>query len=393
MTYDFDSLNNRRNTGSLKWNVPEDVLPMWVADMDFKTAPAIRKAMDERISQGIFGYSEPGDEWYQAYINFYRERHHCQLKKEWLVFSLGVVPTISSSVRKLTEVGDNVVVFPPVYNIFYNSIVNNGRVPLEVPLIFDGESYYLDFEGIEKAFSEKKTSLCIFCSPHNPVGRIWSKEELAQLGKIAKKYNVVILSDEIHCELTAPGRSYIPFIEADPDNKDIAVTCIAPTKSFNLAGIQTSAIVIPNPDLRKKVVRQINTDEVAEPNILSCPCAIAALNDSRQWLDELRTYIFGNRKFVGDYISKNIPQIKLISGQATYLLWIDVSRIAKNSKELTDFLLSEAKLLVSTGSSYGKTGDGFIRMNVACPRATVEEGMNRLKNGIEKFIHIKNISK
>lgn len=384
--YNFDELTNRRNTNSVKWNVEEDKLPMWIADMDFKTAPEIQAALEARVTSGIYGYTEPGDDWYEAYINFFEERHHFMIAKDWLVFSAGVVPTISSTVRKLTSVGDNVVVLSPVYNIFYNSIINNQRNILQVPLLYKENEYSIDWENLEIALKDKKTTLLIFCNPANPISKIWSREELEQLGKLCEENSVPVLSDEIHCELVRPGKEYIPFASVNETNLYNSIMAIAPTKTFNLAGIQTSAIVIANPELRKKVVRQINTDEVAEPNVFSCPAAIAAFNEGKEWLDELREYLFSNRDYVKAYLENNIPELTLVDGDATYLLWINIDKLNTNSEEFTSFLKEEANLIVNEGKEYGGNGDHFIRLNVACPRARLEEGLKRLHQGVIKFL-------
>ena len=389
MKYDFDQVISRRHSDSIKWNVEDNELPMWVADMDFKTAPEITKALQKRVEQGIYGYTEPDDSWYDAYISFFKDRYDFIFDKEDLVFSLGVVPTISSTVRKITNVGDNVVVLSPVYNIFYNSIVNNNRKVLEVPLIYKNYQYSIDFLALEEAFKLDNTSLLIFCNPANPISKIWSKEDMIKIGELANKYNVKVISDEIHCQLTRPGTKYIPFAMASKINKDISITCIAPTKAFNLAGIHSSAIVIFNEDLRKKVVRQINTDEVAEPNIFSCIASTAAFNEGREYLDQLREYLFSNRDYVKEYISKNIPSIHLIDGDATYLLWLDVSSVSKDSDILASFIRENTGLFLSKGSVYGKGGQGFLRMNVACPKETLIDGLNRLKKGIEQFLNQK----
>lgn len=384
--YNFDELTNRRNTNSVKWNVEEDKLPMWIADMDFKTAPEIQATLEARVASGIYGYTEPGDDWYEAYINFFEERHHFMIAKDWLVFSAGVVPTISSTVRKLTSVGDNVVVLSPVYNIFYNSIINNQRNILQVPLLYKENEYSIDWENLEIALKDKKTTLLIFCNPANPISKIWSREELERLGKLCEENSVPVLSDEIHCELVRPGKEYIPFASVNETNLYNSIMAIAPTKTFNLAGIQTSAIVIANPELRKKVVRQINTDEVAEPNVFSCPAAIAAFNEGKEWLDELREYLFSNRDYVKAYLENNIPELTLVDGDATYLLWINIDKLNTNSEEFTSFLKEEANLIVNEGKEYGGNGDHFIRLNVACPRARLEEGLKRLHQGVIKFL-------
>lgn len=384
--YDFETVINRRNTASLKWDVKENELPMWVADMDFPVCPDITEALRKRIEHPIYAYTYPTEEWYQAYIDFYRDRHHTDIKKDWLVFSLGVVPTISSSVRKLTKPGESVVITTPVYNIFFNSIVNNQRKPLEVPLLNENGKYFFDFDGLEKAFSREDVSLFILCNPQNPVGRIWTKEELSKIGELCRKYHVTVLSDEIHCELVRPGMEYVPFIEADEQNRDIAVMAISVTKPFNLAGIQTSAIVIPNEELRKKVVRQINTDEVAEPNILSCPAAISALSCGREWLDELREVVFDNRKTMEDYIEKYIPQLSVTKSDSTYLVWIDVKNLVSDASVFTFFLREKTGLYVCDGDVYGKGGETYFRINVACPKKTLMDGLERLKKGVKLFL-------
>ncbi len=384
--YDFDTVIDRRNTASLKWDVQEGELPMWVADMDFMVAPEIQKALKERLNHPIYAYTYPTKDWYDSYIRFYRDRHHLDIEKDWLVFSLGVVPTISSSVRKLTNEGDHVVITTPVYNIFFNSIINNHRIPLEVPLILKDGDYYFDFDALEKAFAREDVSLFILCNPQNPVSRIWTKEELDKIGRLAKKYHVLVLSDEIHCELVRPGMEYVPFISANEVNREICVMAISVTKSFNLAGIQTSAIVITNPELRKKVVRQINTDEVAEPNILSCPAAVSSLNFGREWLDELRNVIFENRKIVEDYIGAHIPSLCAIKGDATYLVWIDASNLCPDASVFTSFLRKHTGLYVSAGGVYGKGGEGFFRLNVACPKKTLMDGLERLEKGTQLFL-------
>ena len=240
MPYNFDEPVNRRNTHSLKWDVKEQELPMWVADMDFQTAPDIQEAIRERAAHGVFGYSIVPEEWYQAYMGWWERRHHFSMEKEWLVFCTGVVPAISSMVRKLTTAGENVLVQTPVYNIFFNSIVNSGRNIAENPLRYDGNTYQMDFEDLERKLSDPQTTLMILCNPHNPVGRIWSREELEQVGKLCRKYHVTVISDEIHGDLTSPGQEYIPFASVSENCKNTSITCMAPTKAFNLAGLQTA---------------------------------------------------------------------------------------------------------------------------------------------------------
>ncbi len=383
MPFDFDKIIDRHHTGSLKWDVKEGELPLTVADMDFETCPAIKNAIVERAKEGVYGYTEPTEDWYEAYRSFYRRRHDFEIEKDWLLFSLGVVPTISSSVRKLTSVGDNVVVTPPVYNIFYNSIINNGRIPLEVPLLEKDGEYSLDFVNLEKAFEQEKTTLFILCNPENPVGKIWSKEELARIGELAKKHHVIALSDEIHGEITRIGTSYVPFLSVNETNKEVGFAAISVTKAFNLAGIQTSAIIIPNEKIRSLVNRQINTDEVAEGNVFSYLAAVTALNEGEAWLDELRAYLFSNRDKAENFIENNIPSLSFTKADATYLLWIDARKVEPNSEKLVSFLREKTGLILSSGKVYGKTGNGFLRMNLAYPSKILSDGLTRLKVGIE----------
>ena len=383
--YDFETIYNRTGTQSIKWDVKEGVLPRWIADRDFPAAPEIVSALSKRVDEGIFGYTSPHEDWYKAYRDFFFRHHRLSLSKDWLVFSLGVVPTISSSVRKLTKKGDQVVLLTPVYNIFYNSILNNGRIVREVPLIYQDGRYSVDFPSLEQALKEEKTTRRILCNPANPVGRIFSKEDLRKIGHLCKENSVVVLSDEIHGEITRPGREYTPFFSVSEENRENSVTAVSVTKAFNLAGIQTSAILIPNPELRKKVVRQINTDEVAEPNVFSCVAAVAALNKGDGWLRERREKVFANREYASSFLKKEIPMVSLVKGDATYLLWIDVSKVTKDSLSLARFLKEKAGLYLEEGDVYGKGGQGFLRRNVACPLPLVKEGLRRLKAGIALF--------
>ena len=385
MPYNFDEPVNRRNTHSLKWDVKEQELPMWVADMDFQTAPEIQGAIRERAAHGVFGYSIVPEEWYQAYMGWWERRHHFSMEKEWLVFCTGVVPAISSMVRKLTTAGENVLVQTPVYNIFFNSIVNNGRSIAESPLRYDGSTYQMDFEDLERKLSDPQTTLMILCNPHNPVGRIWSREELEQVGKLCRKYHVTVISDEIHCDLTSPGQEYIPFASVSENCKNISITCMAPTKAFNLAGLQTAAVAVPNPNLRHKVWRGLNTDEVAEPNSFAVEAAVAAFTKGEAWLDDLREYIQKNKNFAEDFLKKEVPKMKQVPSQATYLLWLDCREMLGCAAEFTQYLREHTGLYLSEGQQYGESGCSFIRMNIACPRSRLEDGMKRLAKGARSY--------
>ncbi len=312
MTYHFDEIIDRRNTNSLKWDVEEKELPMWVADMDFQTAPEIREAIEKRAAHGVFGYSIIPEEWQQAYVDWWKLRHHFTMEKDWLIFCTGVIPAISSTVRKLTTPAEKVVVMTPVYNIFFNSIYNNGRNVLENKLIYEEDGYHIDFEDLEEKLSDPQTSLLIFCNPQNPGGKIWDRETIARVGELCDKYHVLVISDEIHCDLTDPGKEYVPYASVSEICRNQCIMCIAPTKTFNIAGMQTAAVAVPNPVIRHKVWRALNTDEVAEPNAFAVDVAVAAFTKGGNWLDELRSYIKENKTTVIEYVKEQIPQLKVV---------------------------------------------------------------------------------
>jgi len=384
--YDFDTPINRRKTASLKWDVKENELPMWVADMDFQTAPEIREALEKRVAHGVFGYTIIPETWNQAYVNWWEKRHDFSVESDWLVFCTGVVPAISSAVRKLTTPGENVLIQTPVYNIFFNSILNNGRNVLQSPLVYDGKAYHIDFVQLEKDLANPQTTLMILCNPHNPVGKIWDKDTLKQIGALCQKHHVTVLSDEIHCDLTAPGKEYVPFAAASEVCKDISVSLWAPTKTFNIAGLQTAAIMAANPVLRHKMWRGLNTDEVAEPNAFAVDAAIAAFTKGEGWLDALREYIYQNKQMVKQFLQKELPQISIVSLDVTYLLWLDCHQITEDSVELAQFIREKTGLYLSDGVEYGGDGNYFLRLNVACPKKTVEEGLKRFKEGVTLYI-------
>lgn len=381
----FDKQIERRNTGSLKWDLPEHELPMWVADMDFQTAPEIRAAIMSRAEHGIFGYSVVPEEWNQAYVYWWAKRHGFQMESDWLIFCTGVVPAISSIVRKLTTPGENVIVQTPVYNIFFNSIVNNGRNVLESPLKYNGKVYEIDFRDLEQKLADPQTTMMILCNPHNPIGKIWDRAILDRIGELCDKYHVIVVADEIHCDLTEPGTDYVPFASVSEKCRQNSITCVAPTKTFNLAGLQTAAVAVANEVLRHKVWRALNTDEVAEPNVFAVQAAIAAFTKGEAWLEELRNYISENKQFAAQFIQQNIPQVKVVSSQATYLLWLDCSSVTKYDQGLCDYIRKSTGLYLSEGSQYGKAGEGFLRMNVACPLDRLKEGLERFQKGVAGY--------
>lgn len=385
MPFDFDKLTDRQNSYSLKWQIKNNELPMWVADMDFETAPEIINAIVNKAKKGIFGYTIVPDEYFNAICNWWSKRHQFSIDKEWIVYSSGVVPALSSIIRKLTTVGENVLIQPPVYNIFYNCIVNNGRHLTENKLLYQQGEYQIDFADLEQKLADPQTTLMLLCNPHNPIGKLWSKNTLQKIGELCAKYHVLIISDEIHCDLTHPDYHYTPFASVSEVCAQNSITCIAPTKTFNLAGLQTASVIIPNPVLRHKVNRGLNTDEIAEPNSFAIEATIAAFAQGESWLTELNHYIQKNKDLVATYIKANIPKITVVASDATYLLWLDCSAITDSTHQLSAFIRKKTGLYLSSGEAYGENGKTFLRMNVATSYLRVQEGLLRLKNGINEY--------
>ncbi len=386
--FDFDTPIERRGTGSIKWDVKEGELPMWVADMDFRTAPAVCEAAAKVAAHGIYGYTDVDDAWRGAYSAWWTARHGWPLSPDWLVFTTGVIPAVSTAVRRLTAPAEKVAVLTPVYNIFFNCIMNNGRVPYEVPLSCsrrEGKLFYaIDFDVLEEALADPQTSLLLFCNPHNPVGKIWDRETLAMVGALCEKHGVTVLSDEIHCDVARSGKAYVPFASVNEVNAKITVTCVAPTKAFNCAGMHTAAVVCADPVLRHRMRRALNTDEVGEPGAFAVPVAVAAFTEGGEWLDAMNEYVFANRAFAESYIAERIPGLEAVPADATYLLWISVGAIlgeGEDSAAFCRFLREKTGLWLSPGTQYRGDGAGFVRLNAACPRSRLEDGMDRLRRG------------
>lgn len=379
MKYDFDNLPNRRNTNSYKWDVKENELPLTVADMDFKTCPAVIDAIKQKADIGAYGYTYIPDEYFQAYQSFWKKRHHIEFDTSWMIYTSGIVAATSSIVRSMTNAGDKVVVLEPVYNIFYNSILNNKREVSTSSLIYRDGKYSIDFDDLENKLQDEKATLLIFCNPHNPVGKIYTYEELKKVGDLARKHNVTVLCDEIHCDIVDPGKEYIPFY-AVPSNQDICITAISCGKAFNLAGMQSACIVIKNSDIKKKVERAFNNDEVAEPNFFAIEANIAALKNGEDWLNEVNEYIFVNKTLFKAYVSKEIPKLHIVDSDATYLLWVDVSEYGCDSSLIASALREKTGLIVSAGNIYGPSGKSFIRINLATSKANIMDALKRLKS-------------
>lgn len=384
MKYDFDTPINRRNTDSLKWSVGENELPLWVADMDFRTAPEILQRIREKVDYGVFGYSVIPDYWYKAYGDWWRERHDLVIERDWLLFATGIVPAISSIIRHLTKQDEKILLQPPVYNAFFHIAEDNGREVAENPLIYENGDYYVDFEDLEKKLSDPKTTLMILCSPHNPIGKLWDRATLEKIGELCAKHNVIVAADEIHCDLTDPGLSYIPFASVSKNCKDNSITCVAPTKTFNLAGMKTSALIVPNEFIRRRVKMGISLDGVGEPNGFSCDAAAAAYNYGGEWLNQLREYLFENKKIVKEFVARELPRITLTKCEATYLMWLNCESVEGFNESSPKLIREKTGLFLSEGRIFGRGGERCMRMNVACTKATLEDALGRLKKGVEE---------
>ncbi len=383
--YDFDSITDRRSTYASKWDIGENELPMWIADMDYQLAPEIREALQRRLDNGIFGYTDIPDIWYEAYQNWWKTRHDFIIEKDWLIFTTGVIPAISSAVRKLTTPAENVLIQSPVYNIFYSTVRNQGRNVLENKLVCRNGQYDIDWEDLEQKLADKQTSLMLLCNPHNPVGKIWDLETLRRIGDLCEKYGVKVISDEIHCDVTDPGTAYVPFASASEACARISVTCLAPTKCFNMAGLPTASVRAPGPFLRHKMWRCLNSVGIAEPNAFAIDAAVTAFNEGGAWLDAMRAYTCENKKRVREAVAAAFSDVKVIDSEATYLQWIDCSALTDDTTELTAFLRKETGLILSRGGQYGSGGEAFMRLNAACPRAILEDGISRLIRGIQAY--------
>lgn len=384
MKYDFDRIIDRKDTNSLKWDLFDTQLPMWVADMDFEVAPEIKKALNKRVEHGVFGYAIIPDEYYESYIKWWKSRHNLEMKKDNLLFSIGVMPSISTIIRELTNPEDSILIQTPVYHVFFYVIQDNNRKVLENKLEYDGTGYSINFEDLEEKLSREETKMMILCNPHNPVGKIWNEEELQKIDSLCKKYNVILISDEIHCDLVNPDKKYIAFENVTSDKENV-ITCLAPTKTFNIAGIQSSVIHVSNIEFYDRIKRRLKVEDSSQINVFSIEATIAAFNECEEWVTQLNQYIYNNKKIVEEYIQNNIPELKLVSSEATYLLWIDCTELNMKSQDFKKYLNENYGLLVSPGAQFGEVGDNFLRLNIACPQEILLDGLNRLKTAIENI--------
>lgn len=385
MKYNFDEIIPRRGTNSYKWDSAgdADVLPMWVADMDFRTAPPVVEALRKRVEHGIFGYVRVPDAYYAAVTNWFARRHDWQIEKEWIIYTTGVVPALSAVIKALTVPGDKVMVQTPVYNCFFSSIRNNGCGMIANPLIYRNGTYQIDFADLEQKAADPSVTVLLLCNPHNPAGRVWTKQELTRIGDICIRNNVWVVADEIHCELVFPGHTYIPFASISQEFLMHSVTCNSPSKAFNLAGLQIANIISANTDIRMKIDKAININEVCDVNPFGVEALMAAYTDGEEWLEELKQYLFGNYNYLRAYFEEYLPEFPVSMLEGTYLVWVDCSVLNQSSDEIVKTLLEKEKLWVNEGSLYGEAGEGFIRINIACPRQQLIEGLNRLRRALK----------
>lgn len=382
MKYNFDEIISRRNSNSCKWDSAksDDVLPMWVADMDFRTAPPVIEALAKRAEHGIFGYAKVPTEYFNAVTGWFGRRHNFTFEKDWLLFTTGVVPALSAIIKALTVPGDKVIVQSPVYNCFFSSVRNYRCETVSNDLIYRDGAYSIDFEDLERKASDPKVKLLLLCNPHNPAGRVWTREELIRIGEICLSNDVFVVSDEIHCDLVYPGHRHIPFGSISRDFLYHSVTCTSPSKTFNLAGVQAANILAANEEIRKKIDKALNVNEVCEINVFAVEALIAAYNEGEEWLEELKLYLYGNYCYLKEFFSRHLSTLQVLPLEATYLVWIDCSALNRSSVNIAETLLEREKLWINAGTMYGSNGEGFIRLNIACPRPLLIEGLNKIKN-------------
>ncbi len=388
MNYNFDEIIDRTNSNSVKYDLREtifktdDVIPMWVADMDIKTPDFIINAIKKRLNHEILGYTFRGEEFNNSVISWMKKIHNWEIKNNWISFSPGVVPAINMSVLAFTDLGDKIIVQPPVYFPFFSAIKDNKRIMLENQLKYEKGVYTIDFQNLESLIDDK-VKMIILSSPHNPVGRVWTKTELIRLAKICTENNILILSDEIHSDLIFDGYKHIPLASLSSIISDITITCIAPSKTFNITGLSSSAVIISNEKLLDKYNKILDTLHLGMGNIFGLVALKAAYNDGEEWLNQLMQYLAGNVSFVRSFLENNMPEVKLVNPESTYLLWLDFSKLGLSNKELNKILINKAKVGLSDGRVFGKGGEGFQRMNIACPRSVVEKAMLRIKNALK----------
>lgn len=390
MEYDFSKPTDRRGTDSYKWDsAPEaDIIPLWVADMDFETFPGITEALQRRVAHGIFGYTRVPETYYEAVCRWFEKRHGWHINREDIIYTSGVVPAVSAVIKALTLPGDQVIVQGPVYNCFFSSIRNNGCEMVSNSLIYNKEElrYEIDFDDLERKLAHERARLMLICNPHNPGGRVWTRDELTRVAELCRKYGVRVVSDEIHCELTLYDNEYVPFGSLPDELSRGSITCCSPSKAFNTAGLQIANIVCRDAEVRNRIDRAININEVCDVNPFGVIALQAAYSDEGyEWLTQLRAYISANYDLLRERFARELPKCKVMRMEGTYLAWIDCSELHIQSDEIEEMLMHENKVWVNAGSMYGAEGAAFIRVNMACTSELLNEGITRIVEGLGAY--------
>lgn len=389
--YNYDEVIERKGTHCIKWDYleeffgSEDILPMWVADMDFLSPSPVIDAVKGRAAHGVYGYTRTPDSLYESLIEWMGNRHGWNIEKDWILLSPGVVPSINFAVMALTNPDDRIIIQPPVYPPFYNAVINNGRCLVKNPLKIKEGCYAMDFDNLEKELS-RNAKMVIFSNPHNPVGRVWSRDELMKFGELCLKYNAIIISDEIHCDIIYGNSKHIPIASLSKELAQNTITCTAPSKTFNIAGLSTSSVIIPNQLLCNKFSNFISRLEINSGNIFGLTACEAAYRYGGEWLDGLISYLGGNIDFILRYLENKIPRIKASRPEGTYLMWLDCRELNLKHEELKEFMIKEAKVGLNDGTEYGVEGEGYMRLNFACPRSVLEEGLRRIENAVKGLL-------
>ncbi len=391
MNYNFDEVIDRKNTNSVKHDfhgrngMPDDAIPLWVADMDFRTPAPVIEALVKSGKHGIFGYSETREDYFLVLQKWFMDNYDWEIHPSWLVKTPGVVFAIAMAVRTLTDKGDAVMIQRPVYYPFSNVIIDNERTLVNNPLIYNEGTYSIDFEDFETKIIANGVKLFILCNPHNPVGRVWTKEELIRLGDICLKHGVTVVADEIHADFIYNGYRHQVFANIKPEFADITITCTAPSKTFNLAGLQVSNIIISNRELKKAIKNEINNIGHGQINTMGIVACKAAYEHGYEWLQQLKAYLAGNLSFVRNFLAERLPQVKLVEPQGTYLIWLDFKKLGLTEAELEKLIVSDAKLWLDGGTMFGEEGKGFQRINIACPRVILEKAFLQLEAAVNRL--------
>lgn len=390
MPVDFDTVPNRRGTNCFKYDfaremgMPEDVLPLWVADMDFPTAPAVLERLHALAEHGIFGYTGVKDAYFSAVHNWYAQRFGWETQRSWLVTTPGVVFAIAIAIRAFTQKGDAILIQQPVYYPFANKVTENDRQLVVNPLVLRNGRYEMDFADMERKIVDYHVKMLLLCSPHNPVGRVWTKEELLRVGEICQKHGVLVVSDEIHADFTYAGHTHRVFASLKSEFADFTITCTAPSKTFNLAGLQNSNIFIPNRQLRHAYKKELSACGCGGTNCMGMAACQAAYEAGADWLEQLKQYLAGNLAYIRQFLREKLPEIALIEPEGTYLVWLDLRKLGLTEQQQRQLIVQDAKLWLDTGTLFGQGGEGFERINIACPRTTIEQAMQRLEHAVHK---------